>query len=164
MPSLGFKAITPKHIPSTKEYLDAVRKGVQKTAKLVERDLESTTRTWKHKPKFYTGVSEAGGDYAITAGTDDLRYKWINDGTKPHIIRPRRAPFLRFRVGGSPKTQPGIIGSGPGSQGDQWRTAQFVQHPGITKRDFMRKIQERRQKTAEQEISQNIAKVNRTQA
>lgn len=163
MPSLAFKAITPKNIPSAKQYLDAIRKGEQKTAKLTQRDLESTVRTWKHKVDFEVTVSESGGDYTIAAGTDNLLYLWTDQGTRPHIIRPRRSAFLRFKVGGKPKTRPGFIGSGPGAPGTDWRTALFVLHPGTTARLFTKKIKERRQKTLEQETSQNIAKVARKQ-
>lgn len=163
MPSVSLKAITPKTIPSTKEYLKAITSAVQKTANLTKRDYEATTRTWKHKPKFDVIIAEFGGDYLVTAGTDNLIYKWTDEGTKPHIIRPRRAAFLRFRVGGRAKTTPGVIGSGPGAVGTDWRSAQFVLHPGTTARRFTKIIQSRRQKTLEQEISQNIAKVARKQ-
>lgn len=164
MPSLSLKPITPKNLPSTKEYLKAVTDAAQKTARLTGRDLESTTRTWKHKPQFEVTVTETNGDYSVAAGTDDQRYKWVNDGTRPHIIRPRRSRFLRFRVGGSPKTTPNVIGSKAGAQGTDWRTAQEIHHPGTTARNFTKRIQERRQKTLEQETSQNLAKVARKQA
>lgn len=165
MPSLSFKAITPTHIPSTKQYLDAIRKGAEKTTKLTERDLESTVRTWtpQNKPHFEITVSESGGDYSITAGTDSLLYLWTDQGTRPHIIRPRKSPYLHFAFGGRPKTRPGIIGSQKGAAGTEWRRAMFVLHPGTTARKFTQKIKARRQKTLEQETSQNIAKVARTQ-
>lgn len=162
MPKLSLKAITPKHLPSSKEYAKVMKQAVMKSARLVERDYESTVSTWKHKPKFDVIVAESDGDYLVTAGTDDKIYTFTDLGTKPHIIRPRRSKFLRFLVGGSPKTKPNVIGSGAGSRGD-WRTADFVLHPGTRKRDFSRNIQKRRQKTAEQEISQGVAKVARTQ-
>lgn len=50
----------------------------------------------------------------------DLEYAgFVNDGTAPHIIRPRRAQVLRFNVGG--------------------RTvyAKVVNHPGTRARPFL---------------------------
>lgn len=50
----------------------------------------------------------------------DLEYAgFVNDGTSPHIIRPRRAQVLRFNVGG--------------------RTvyAKVVHHPGTRARPFL---------------------------
>lgn len=166
MPKVSIHAITPKNLMNSKEFKKAVTQPVEKTAKLVKRDYESTARTWssKNRPTFDVIVAELDGDYTITAGTDSLLYKWVDEGTKPHIIRPRRSKFLRFRVGGRAKTTPNVIGSGPGSRGDAWRTADFVLHPGTRARNFTKRIKERRQKTVEQEISQSIAKLARKQA
>lgn len=166
MPKVSIHAITPKNLPSSKEYKKAITQAVQKSANLVKRDYESTARTWssKNKPKFDVIVAEMDGEYTITAGTDSLLYKWVDEGTKPHIIRPRKSKFLRFRVGGRAKTTPNVIGSDKGALGDNWRTADFVLHPGTRARNFTKRIKERRQKTVEQEISQSIAKVARKQS
>lgn len=165
MPKLSLHAITPKSLTSSKEYAKAIKQAVMKSARLVERDYESTVRTWssKNKPKFDVITAELDGDYLVTAGTDSLLCMWVDEGTKPHIIRPRRSRFLRFRVGGRAKTTPNVIGSQAGSQGDSWRTADFVLHPGTRARNFTKKIKERRQKTVEQEISQSVAKIARKQ-
>lgn len=165
MPKVSLHAITPKGLTTSKEFKKAVTQPVDKTAKLVKRDYESTVRTWssKNKPTFDVIVAELDGEYTITAGTDSLLYKWADEGTKPHIIRPRKAKFLRFRVGGMAKTTPGVIGSQAGSLGNGWRSADFVLHPGTRKREFSKNIQKRRQKTAEQEISQSVAKLARKQ-
>lgn len=164
MPKLSLKAITPKNLPNSKEYAKAIKQATMKAAKLVQRDYEATTRTWRHKPKFDVIVAELDGDYTITAGTDDKIYTFTDLGTKPHIIRPRKSKFLRFRVGGRAKTTPNVIGSGPGAQGNAWVTADYVLHPGTKARNFTKRIKERRQKTVEQEVSQGIAKVVRKQS
>lgn len=43
----------------------------------------------------------------------------VNDGTRPHIIRPKRAKALRFRVGGK------VV------------FARIVHHPGTRARPFL---------------------------
>src|SRR5690554_2536857 len=121
MPKLTLRAITPTRLLSSKDYRLALEKAAQKTARLVERDLEATTRTWKHKPDFDVVTTEIEGDLTITAGTDDKRYGWIDAGTDPYTIRPKRSKYLRFRVGGLPKTRTGIIGSSAGRLGNEWR-------------------------------------------
>lgn len=54
-----------------------------------------------------------------TIGSDVEYAKYVNDGTRPHIIRPRRAKALRFRVGGR------IV------------YASVVHHPGTKARPFL---------------------------
>jgi hypothetical protein len=163
MPSLKLSAITPKNIPSSKEYLRAIERAVKKTANASKRDMQSTTRTWDHKVDFVV-VEESGGDYSITVGTDDKIYGYVNDGTKPHVIRPKKSRFLSFRGGYRAKTRVGIIGSRAGGAFGDQVTAQEVHHPGFPGRNFIAVIAKRRQKTLQQETDQNIAKVARKQA
>jgi hypothetical protein len=37
---------------------------------------------------------------SVTVGSDLEYAAFVNDGTRPHVIRPRRASVLRFNVGG----------------------------------------------------------------
>ncbi|MFD3535242.1 HK97 gp10 family phage protein [Streptomyces sp. NPDC058664] len=54
-----------------------------------------------------------------TVGSDVEYAPWVNDGTRPHIIRPRRGKALKFKMGG--------------------RTvyAAVVHHPGTRARPFL---------------------------
>ncbi|MEU0317215.1 HK97 gp10 family phage protein [Nocardioides sp. NPDC006273] len=54
-----------------------------------------------------------------TVGSDVDYAPMVNDGTKPHIIRPKRAKALRFKVGG--KTVYAMV----------------VHHPGTRARPFL---------------------------
>lgn len=54
-----------------------------------------------------------------TIGSDVFYAPFVNDGTRPHIIRPRRGQALRFRVGG------------------QVVFARVVHHPGTRARPFL---------------------------
>lgn len=161
MPTLKLQALKPPKMPSGAQYAKAMEKRVQKSAALVLRDLESTTRTWKHKVAFDVTTTRTGVDYAIAAGTDDVIYGYVNNGTKPHIIRPKRSKYLRFQSGYKAKTRVNIIGSIPGGAFGNDVFANAVRHPGFVGRNFIKAIQKRRQKTIEQEISQGIAEVAR---
>ena len=63
-------------------------------------------RTWTLRPQF---TIESNVEYAA----------FVNDGTRPHIIRPRTARVLRFEVGGR------VV------------YARVVHHPGTRARPFL---------------------------
>jgi len=55
----------------------------------------------------------------FVVGSDVEYAPWVNDGTRPHVIRPRNAKALRFVVGG------------------QVVYAKVVHHPGTRARPFL---------------------------
>lgn len=62
---------------------------------------------------------------SVTVGSDVFYAPFVNDGTRPHQIRPRRAQVLRFTVGG------------------QVVFARVVNHPGTKPNPFLdRALQE----------------------
>jgi hypothetical protein len=166
MTNFKLTAITPQHMPTTAEYLKALKDSVYKTASLAQRDLASTVKTWDHKVAFDVTITQQGNDYIVAAGTDDKRYLWIDEGTgiygpKHQAIKPKRSKYFRFQVGGQLKTRSNYIGSFSGTPNTQWVTVTEIK--GIPKRNFIKIIQKRRQKTIEQEASQSLAKIARTQ-
>lgn len=163
MVSLKLQAIKPPKMPTGEEYAKAMQAAVQKSAGLVLTDLQSTVRTWKHKPAFDVTITQVGDDYSVTAGTDDPIYGYVNDGTKPHPIRPKRSKYLRFSSGYKAKTRPNIIGSVEGGAFGNDVFSKGVLHPGFIGRRFDQAIAKRRQVTVAQEISQSIAKIARKQ-
>lgn len=161
VPSIRLEAIKPGKLPTAQEYTTAMKKAVQKSADLTRRDLEATTRTWKHKPKFTVIVEENATAFAVFAGTNDNIYGYVDQGTKPHDIKPKRSKYLRFSSGYRVKTRVGIIGSQEGGSFGDSVFSQGVRHPGSKGRNFVITINKRRQKTIEQEIDQALAKVAR---
>ena len=161
MPLFKLTAIKPPKLPTGEEYLKAIQAAVYKSAGLTLKDLQSTVSSWSNKPKFDVTITKTGNDYSVTAGTDDVIYGYVNNGTKPHDIKPRRSKYLRFSSGYVAKTRVGIIGSIPGGAFGSDMFSKGVFHPGFPGRKFVDAIQKRRQVTTEQEISQAIAKVNR---
>ena len=95
-------------------------------------DFQVTTQTWNHQPHFTTTANEQGG----TVGTKDRIYGFVSKGTNPHVIRPKRARVLRFRVGGRSKTVPNKIRSRRGARGSLLVHAKRVLHPGSAPRNF----------------------------
>jgi len=141
-----FKAIKPKKLKIDKirmEILNALRAE----GRDVTKEYEKTTASWRVKPKFETmiGLTRAEGA-SVFVGTDDEIYGYVDQGTRPHVIRPRRARFLRFRTGYKAKTSPRKIGSGPGGASGPVRFAKIVHHPGTQPREFSPTIRKRRRR------------------
>jgi hypothetical protein len=163
MPALRLKPIIPKNLITGKEYAREIEKATQQTAALILRDFESTTRTWEHKPAFDITITREVDAYSIAAGTDDLIYLFVSEGTRPHLIRAKRSRYLVFQSGYRAKTRVGIIGSQEGGAFGDTQFAQSVQHPGTKARQFIAKIKSRRQTTLRQLTQQAIADVNKQQ-
>lgn len=163
LPSIRLEAIKPGKQPTAQEYAAAMKKAVVRSANLTLRDLESTTRTWEHKPKFAIFVEENATAFAVFAGTNDPIYRYVDEGTKPHDIKPKRSKYLKFSSIYRPKGRTGVIGSQEGGSSGDDVFSQGVHHPGFAGRHFTVLIAKRRQKTIDQETDQALAKVARNQ-
>lgn len=164
MVSIKLTAIKPSKLPTGEEYAKVMQEATRKSANLMMRDLQATVQTWTKKPTFDITITEQGGNYSVSAGTDDEIYGYVNNGTKPHEIKPKRSKYLRFSSGYKAKTRVGIIGSIEGGAfGDDVFSA-GVFHPGFPGREFTKKIAQRRQVTVRQTIDDGIAKVARKQS
>lgn len=104
-------------------------------------DFELTTAFWEHKVKFEKLIDVSGAKVEILIGTDDEIYGYVNNGTKPHKIKPKGKGYpLAFMVGGSPKTTPGKAVSSKGTLGTLPVKAMEVDHPGTKAREFDKQI------------------------
>lgn len=109
-----------------------------------KRILSQTTAGWTgEKPKFESLISLAGGDATVVTGPSGntkgvQKWQWLDEGTKPHVIRARRKPTLRFRAGGfRAKTSVGKFTSGSGRPASgPWRAPVSVRHPGTKARGW----------------------------
>lgn len=146
MPSVLWRPILPKR----QKQLDADRVADQLGDALDELkeslvdDFRKTVATWS------TSVDFAGRKYMLP---DELRlivyptgagaeiWRYVNEGTRPHLIKPRKKGYpLRFKGGFRPKTKPGRIASGAGGASGQDVRAAVVHHPGSEGRHFERPI------------------------
>ena len=103
---------------------------------------EKTVRTWQTRVRFIVRKTKLGRSVYTLSRT----YRYVDLGTRPHIIRARRAPALRFKAGGKPKTKPGTIASYQGKPGTEWVSKQSVRHPGTEPRGFTDEIAKRMRK------------------
>jgi len=152
MPVLVFKTIKPKRLQE-KEMKRVIRNAMKRVGYGIQKDFESTTATWDHKPKFSVTTTISGDDSpAVLVGTDDEIYGYVSGGTSAHIIRPKRARALRFQKTYTAKTVPGVIGSKAGGPSGPAVYAQEVHHPGTKARRFDQIIQKKWQPRFKREI------------
>jgi hypothetical protein len=142
MPALVFKAVKPKRLQD--QILKNWFRGNMMTAvREIRADFEQTTRTWKHRPEFVAEMDLEGPGPTVMVGTDDEIYRYVDEGTKPHIIRPVHGKRLVFQGGYSAKTAPHVIGSQEGGAFGDRVFATEVHHPGNEAREFTKDIQKR---------------------
>jgi hypothetical protein len=135
MPVVVFKQIKPQRLREQAMRL-ALLNGQRKVGNEIKQDFEKTVRTWRRKPKFEVLLSQARGRLSVLIGTNDEVYAYVDRGTRPHLIFPRRAKALRFRGVYTAKTVPGVIDSREGGASGDEVFAAGVAHPGTAPRRF----------------------------
>jgi hypothetical protein len=138
---IRIEAIRPRKSPviNTAAFIREMSKAVDKSADDMLADFRKTTRTWKTDVKFYArpkGGRLGRRDLVITVYTNSQIYQYVEAGTKPHTIRPKKAKALKFLSNYRAKTRPGFIGSGSGGASGDDVFAQEVHHPGAKARNF----------------------------
>lgn len=143
MPSRVVKSnLRKKLIQVDKDLRKELGKAAQEAGKILKRDHEKVVSSWKHKVKFgyVYDVSADGISANVYAyGANAKIWFWVNDGTKPHIIRPKKSKYLKFQTGYKPRTARGGFG-GPGKATGGWVSAKEVHHPGTQAREFTKQI------------------------
>lgn len=117
----------------------AVENALTGAARAAKIDFDVTTQTWKNRPTFT--IQTFPGRRIIS--TDDLIYKFVDAGTKPHEINPVRAPFLIFQGNYQAKTTPRVIASRSGGASGPTIMTTHVEHPGTEARNFAETIKEK---------------------
>jgi len=106
--------------------------------------------TKKHRPvvRDWEGVKPTFG-YKVTVnptfvrvtvfarGAGRQKYRWVDLGTKPHLIEAVFKSWLTFQGGYSAKTAPGAkYNQGTGGRTGNWAKKKIVAHPGTEARKF----------------------------
>jgi len=132
---------TPKPIPDLQEIIQTV---LEKEVKNVQREYKTTTRTFKMSVVFKARV----GQYQAQVWTNNKIYGYLDEGTRPHIIRAKNAPTLAFNTAGFvSKTKPNSINTRAGRAARPPKAfPKQVMHPGFPPRNFTKIIQKRSEK------------------
>lgn len=149
---LFFKAIKPKKMKD-KEIMRHVRNAVLRVGRGIQRDYERTVETWDEKPSFIMTRDLSHQPISFLVGTDDIKYKWVDEGTQTgreenpasdwYPIRPVKAKAIAYQQDFSPKTTPKSLTSTSGGKSGDMLIRVFVEHPGIEARRFTTTIREK---------------------
>jgi hypothetical protein len=117
---------------------DKVKPALIKSHELVVAD-------WKNKPKFQTRKDISSTRISMTVfpvGPNARIYKFVDQGTEPHIIAAKNVPFLSFKTGYKSKTlaRPARTVSGGGASSGPRVFAKIVHHPGSEAREISETI------------------------
>lgn len=159
--AIVFKPIQQKKFNDA-VYLKAFTAAANKTGKDMEKDFKLTTKTWKHKPVFQREVSVGPKSVDILVGTDDPIYGYVDQGTRPHIIQPKKpGGKLAFRSQYTAKTVPNVIGSKAGGAKGSMVFRDWVLHPGTQARNFDKIIGKKWQSVFRGRMEQALHDANR---
>jgi len=146
---LTVKPITPRRMNWSKIEAN-LQAATKATAKDIIKEFEKTTRTWNTKVAFVWDVkvksAQTSAPIRVSASiiahvyTKNKIWNWTDQGTKAHIIRPKRAPMLAFPSQFKPKTTPGQMSSGGGFSGPPIAFAKEVHHPGTAARNWTKMV------------------------
>jgi hypothetical protein len=132
---IKFKAMLPTYYDEA-AFVAAAERILDKTGKDFRAGFEQSVEGWEHQVSFATQSQIEGKRARVIVGTNDEIYGYVNHGTKPHEIKPKRKGRLSFRTGYRAKTQRGSLRSGSGGATGAWVSAKKVQHPGTEPRNF----------------------------
>lgn len=134
----------------------AIERALDRNAAETLAEYQKTVATWETQVNFTIHKTK----YGRSVGTRNKIFGYVDQGTRPHIIRPKQSGgVLRFATGGTPKTKPKILNSYKGRQGNQWRSAKQVQHPGTEARRFSAVITTHARQRQARYVNQELKKV-----
>lgn len=116
---------------------DAFEDGALK----VQEDFHKTVETWETAVAFpITFPNKETAEIKVKPGHPAKIYGYVDQGTKPHIIRARAASYLRIPSFFIPKTYPGTLRAIKGGRSDSATFRKEVHHPGSKPRKFTKMI------------------------
>ena len=132
-------------IAAERNTLEDLRQGIR-------ADLAKVTATWEHQPVFFEQKQRAEAGYLfageIRITTNDRIYRFVDQGTRPHIITARPGHVLAFQAHYTRKTYPGFITSTASGRSGPLIFRRSVRHPGTKPRKFTETIMRKWQQQA----------------
>lgn len=162
MPLIKITVTVPKEIIS----VEGVRRAIieaqnNSTAPNLKSLFRQTVNGWQKPPYFSArriDTSQQLGIFVHPSGPYADKYAMINEGARPHIIRPRRARMLHFQVGYRAGTRPRSLNSRAYSRFGEFVRTGIVHHPGFEAREFTATIAERYEPRFVEEMNDAIAR------
>jgi len=120
----------------SKKMLNRIRKAMKEQAKEIDKEFAKTYSTWEHKPRFKIKFRESSSKMIISITTTG---EGSSDNPYPFVERGTSVRYATMTSDFRPKSQRGIIGSGPGSGGILFINKNMP-HDGIEAREFENEI------------------------
>lgn len=133
----SFKTILARQ----KKYVELeVDDEMRATGQEMKTDLDKVVRPWKHRITFRAQLDNRAAVRTVKIvpqGANKAIWYYVDLGTKPHIIRAKNKPFLKFQSGYSARTAPvAKFNQGTGQKFGAWKQKREVHHPGTKARKF----------------------------
>ena len=139
MPS-KLKAILPGKFNS-KVLFQSLEKDMTIFVDEVDKVFKSTVKDFTTKPDFEKKVEIKPGKIEGSVLTSDENYKRLNDGTKPHVILPKKpGGVLVFKINFKSKTTLTRLPSRRGFNNAPVVFARKVNHPGFEPRNYEERV------------------------
>jgi hypothetical protein len=145
---IKFKVTVPKDLLNLHidRRVTEIESTITDTLKLSKIQYEHTTSTWAHKPKFtISHFRRTGNSISRDIYTKDEVYGYLDDGTRGHMVRPRRARRLRFQPNYTTKTQRWWLGSRIGGSYGPFAYSRGHYVRGIQAREYTKIIADLRE-------------------
>ena len=149
------------YVPKRIEIFDAQIQAMLNVIDWGEREFEATVRTWDHEVIFQKEIRVLKTRIIGIVWTDDEIYGYVDKGTKPHKIRPKKATILAFPETYLAKTAINLIGSGSGGSSGDTVFAKEVDHPGNDPRNFSKIIRDYMQELMAEEMKRTMRKTKK---
>lgn len=129
------------------------KKALKEEQRETIKDLKRATSKWKTPAEFTVEKEDEGA----TIVTEDDRYIWVDEGTAPHTIVPKKNKFLKFRPGDRVRNEIARRQSTQTSK-DVAVYTKTVHHPGIKPRNFTETVMRKREKKFTSAIEDAVEK------
>lgn len=119
----------------------------------LRKDFAGTVKDWEDKPKFTVKSNRIGNKIEYEVFTTSKKYLWLNNGTKPHPIRPRYKKALQLKGYNTKSTvvivvkRAGSVSSSGLSSRSRRVVRQYVRKHSIRPRRYDKKIIAKRKPT-----------------
>jgi hypothetical protein len=144
MPFIEITVTIPKQIISVERVRQAIIDAQNsRTVPKLKALFNQTVEGWDSAPNFQSHREDTSNQLGVRvypAGQDADKWALVNTGARPHTIRARHAPRLRFQRGYRAGTRPRSLRSQAKQRFGDFVTPTVVAHPGFEAREFTQTI------------------------
>lgn len=133
----------PKNVGIVRSHFESqLRAKLRALGKQTEYDLLRPTEQWESPPFMRSDIrGSAQVTMIVHPVTQVDKYQRLDFGTRPHVIRPRKANgVLKFQPGYSSSTYPNQLWSRRARRSGRFIYVKMVHHPGLKARNFSKQV------------------------